>query len=285
MAKTCKECNKKLPLFSSSFLCKECIRLINEKYAEIKNEVLKNFDINEEQADYLRDKFRKDDLLNFYNEIYKILVSAKGLMANDYKILVPATGFKKNELEFLLKIKDGLKLSGKDIDFDEKIQPYIYINIIKEKNVLPDFEPGTFSLNLILKKNEKIFFADKAVLKEIRARSLGYCEGRSGVSFRIISGVDYVSGEHKGNIANDDILIQTSKGILIITSERLLLNPFPGNRPLSIPLDKILSYQAYQNGIEVYKEDSRKGYFFKIDNIGSVEVFGICLSFLLSGAS
>jgi hypothetical protein len=283
MAKTCKECSKKLPLFSNSFLCEECRKLIDETYIKIKNEVLKNFDIKQEQANYLKDKFEKDELLNFYSEIYKILISAKGLIANEYNLLVPSEGLKRNELELLLKIKDSLKLSNKDIDFDEKIQPYIYINIIKEKNELPHFKFEASGFNLVLKKNEKIYFTDNAIIKEIRIKNLGYSEGRSGVSFRIIGGVDYKAGEHKGNIVNEDRLVQISKGMLIVTSQRLLLNPFPGSRPLSIMLDKILSYQAYQNGIEVYREDIRKGYFFKIDNIGSVEVFGICLSFLLSG--
>ena len=78
-------------------------------------------------------------------------------------------------------------------------------------------------------------------------------------------------------------MLQTSKGVLIITNKRLLLNPLPGNRPLSIPLDQVLTYQGYQNGIEIYKEDTKRGFFFEIDSIGSVEIFGICLSFLLLG--
>ena len=97
--------------------------------------------------------------------------------------------------------------------------------------------------------------------------------------------VNYIAGTHKGIIMNADRLVKTSKGVLAITNQRLLLNPVPGCRPLSISLDKILSYQAYQNGIEVYKEDRGKGFFFEIDNIGSVEIFGICLSFLLLGVS
>lgn len=271
MAKICKECGKKLPLFSHSLICKECNKLIDKKYVEIKNDALKNFVLKEEQANYLKDKFGKDALLVFYNEIYNKLLSEKEI--------------RRNEIEFLVKIKDSLILSDEDIGFNERIKPYVYIDIIKERNELPDFKLETFGFNLVLKKNEKTYFADAAILKGIETKSLGYSESRSGVSFRIISGVDYKAGAHKGNIVDEDELLQTSKGILIVTSQRLLLNPLPGNRPLSIPLDKILSYQAYQNGIEVYKEDRWKGYFFEIDDIGSVEIFGICLSFLLLGVS
>ena len=93
----------------------------------------------------------------------------------------------------------------------------------------------------------------------------------------------YLAGTHKERIVNKGKLLQTLKGVLIITNKRLLFNPFPGYRPLSIPLDQVLTYQAYQNGIEMYREDVERGLFFEIDNIGSVEIFGICLSFLLLG--
>jgi hypothetical protein len=59
MAKICKECSKKLPLFSHSLVCKDCNKLINEKFEEIKNNALKNFDLKEEQANFLEDKFEK----------------------------------------------------------------------------------------------------------------------------------------------------------------------------------------------------------------------------------
>jgi hypothetical protein len=271
MAKICKECGKKLPLFSHSLVCKDCNKLINEKYEEIKNKVLKNFDLKEEQANYLKDKFEKGMLINFYSEIYNKLLSEKEI--------------RENEIEFLAKIKDSLNLSVEDIGFDERINPYTYVNFIKEKNELPDFELEAFGFNIIFKKGEKVHFADAATLKEIKIKNLGYSGGRSGVSFKIARDAAYLAGTHKGKIVNEDKLLQTSKGVLIITNKRLLLNPLPGNRPLSIPLDQILTYQGYQNGIEIYKEDTKRGFFFEIDSIGSVEIFGICLSFLLLGMS
>jgi hypothetical protein len=271
MAKICKECGKNLPLFATSFLCKDCSKLFDEKYTEIKNGVLKNFDIKEEQANYLKDKFGKDARLNFFNEIYNTLASEKEL--------------KRNELEFLVKIKDSLALSDKDIGFNEKIKPYIYVDFIKERKELPDFKLETFGFNIILKNGEKVHFADATILKEIKIKNLGYSGGRSGVSFKITRDAAYLAGTHREITVNEDKLLQTSKGVLIITSKRLLLNPLPGNRPLSIPLEQVLTYQGYQNGIEIYREDTKRGLFFEIASIGSVEIFGICLSFLLLGIS
>jgi hypothetical protein len=165
------------------------------------------------------------------------------------------------------------------------MKPYIYVNFIKGKNELPIFKLDAFGFNIILKNGERVHFAYAATVKEIKIKNLGYSGGRSGVSFKIAKDVRYVAGTHKGITVDEDKLLQTSKGVLMVTNKRLLLNPLPGNRPLSIPLDSILTYQAYQNGIEIYKEDAKRGLFFEIDNIGSVEIFGICLSFLLLGVS
>ena len=269
MAKICKECSRKLPQFSHSLVCEDCSKIITEKYEEIKNETLEKFVFDEKQAGYLKDKFEKDRLIKFYDEIYSKLISGKDI--------------RKNEIELLLKIKDSLGLSVEDIGFDERIKPYIYINFIKAKNELPEFKLDAFGFNIILKENEKVHFAYAATAKEIKIKNLGYSGGRSGVSFKIAKDAGYSAGMHKGITVDEDKLLQTSKGVLIITGKRLLLNPLPGNRPLSIPLDSILTYQGYQNGIEIYKEDAKRGFFFEIDNISAVEIFGICLSFLLLG--
>lgn len=82
-------------------------------------------------------------------------------------------------------------------------------------------------------------------------------------------------------MVREDRLLETSRGVLIISNQRLLLHPSAGHKPLSIPLNKILSYQCFENGIEVYKEGREKGYFFSIDKGGSVETFGLCIGHLL----
>jgi hypothetical protein len=55
--------------------------------------------------------------------------------------------------------------------------------------------------------------------------------------------------------------------------------------PVSIPLNEVLSYNSYKNGIEVYQEGREKGYFFSVKENGAVELFSLCLGFLLGGAA
>ena len=75
--------------------------------------------------------------------------------------------------------------------------------------------------------------------------------------------------------------MQTSAGALVVTDQRIVLHPAPGNKPVSIPLNKVLSYNCYDNGIEVYKEGRERGILLSVKDSGAVEVFGLCLGFLL----
>jgi hypothetical protein len=82
----------------------------------------------------------------------------------------------------------------------------------------------------------------------------------------------------RGHVVSEDRLTQTSAGVLVVTNQRIVLQPSRGNKPVSIPLAKVLSYNCYNNGIEVYKEGREKGYLFSVKDSGAVELFGICLT-------
>jgi len=63
---------------------------------------------------------------------------------------------------------------------------------------------------------------------------------------------------------SEDRLTQTSAGVLVVTNQRIVLQPALGNKPVNIPITKVLSYNCYNNGIEVCKEGREKGYFISI---------------------
>ncbi len=52
-----------------------------------------------------------------------------------------------------------------------------------------------------------------------------------------------------------------------------------------MPLNKVLSYNCHDNGIELNKEGQEKGYLFSVRDRRAVEVFCLCLGFLLAGAA
>jgi hypothetical protein len=50
--------------------------------------------------------------------------------------------------------------------------------------------------------------------------------------------------------------------MLVVTNQHTVLQPASGNTPVSIPLNKVLSYTCYNNGIEVHKKRVRRSLHF-----------------------
>jgi tetratricopeptide (TPR) repeat protein len=240
---------------------------LRNELKDIVSEIVKNKDIAEQQIELLK-KQDKESLITFYSKVYEAFETDKEL--------------DESEINTLKKIQDTFSLSNDDVNFDERVRPYIYVYSVKKEGMLPTvnlrIEGGS---PVILRKDEIVHFADSAVLKEVKSVSLGYSGGSHGVSFPIGGGIRYRVGGYRGHVVKEDRLLETSRGVLIISNQRLFLHPSAGHKPLSIPLNKILSYQCFENGIEVYKEGKEKGHFFSIGKGGSVELFGLCLGHLL----
>lgn len=290
----CIDCGKKLGFFERGTRCKGCksiyeeeqerIRLAeqeerervekerNAQLAEIENRIREAFDFNEEDSKFLR-TWNKEILIELYNRLLSNFENDRELS--------------EKELTVLNKLQEICGLSNDDIKFDDRVRPYVYAYMIREKKSLPTVHLNYNGVSpVILKKDEIVHFADTegTVLKEPRMVSMGYSGGSQGISFPIpgFKGVRYRVGSHRGHVMKEQQLVDTSKGFLVVTNQRLFLHPLPGNKPLSLPLTKILSYQAYNNGLEVYKEGREKGHLFFMQKSSSVELIGLCLSFLLA---
>jgi len=137
----------------------------------------------------------------------------------------------------------------------------------------------------ILKRREAVHYVTPTTLKEIKTVSLGYSGGSHGVSIPIpikIGGapIRYRVGQSRGHVVKHDELQETSRGELLVTNQRLFLNPVAGHKPLSVTLDKIASFHVYENGLEVWQDGRERPYLFVLDAIAS-EICGLCLSKLL----
>lgn len=269
MAKHCNNCGKKLSFlsnFSNKSLCGECETEKKSKITSIEKEIIQKKEITKEQKEFLQ-KQDKSTAYKIYSNIYDIFEGDKEL--------------EEKEIITLQNVQSTLGLSNEDINFDERVRPYIYVHSIKKDGKLPCIKLEIEGGQVILKKEEVAHYADNGAFNELKTVNLGYSGSSRGVSFRIMKGVSYRVGTNKGHLIKQDRIVESSRGILIITNQRLFLNPFPGKKPVSIPLNKIVSYHCYSNGIEVYKEGSDKRYFFSINKSGSVEIFGLCLGHLL----
>ena len=137
----------------------------------------------------------------------------------------------------------------------------------------------------IMKKGETAHYRTATVLKEIKTVNLGYSGASHGVSIPLpikVGGfpVRYRVGQSRGHIVKHDELLETSRGDLIVSNQRLFLSPFAGRKPLSVPLSKIASFHVYENGLEVWQDGKERPYLFLLDAAAS-EICGLCLSKML----
>jgi hypothetical protein len=281
MTKICKECGKGLSFFSFSSLCPECKAKIKARKIEEK-ETEKKF--KEEKGIIEEAIINAKSISDQHLDVLKIIKKKYSveLYKNLYEEFIKDAELEEREIEVLQKIQNASNLSNEEILYVDKVLPYIYVNLVKKEGRLPTMDVQiTDTSPIILKKNEIVHYANNAKLKEMRTISLGYQGGSRGVSFRIMKGVTYRVGAHRGHIVKEDRYVETSRGALIITNQRVYLHPAPGCKPISIPLNKILSYNCFRDCIEVYKEGREKGYAFFMKS-GAVEISGLCLNFLLN---
>jgi len=137
----------------------------------------------------------------------------------------------------------------------------------------------------IMKKGETAYYRTATVLEEIKRVNLGYSGASHGVSIPLpikVGGfpVRYRVGQSRGHIVKHDELLETSRGDLIVSNQRLFLSPFAGRKPLSVPLSKIASFHVYENGLEVWQDGKERPYLFVLNATGS-EICGLCLDKLL----
>jgi hypothetical protein len=281
MATACKECGKKLSFFSMSSICPECKdkiearkveekeagRIFKEEKEGLEAAIISSKSISGQQLDIIR-RLNKKLAIKLYNKIY-----------SEYE---KDSELDDKEIEVLQKVQNAANLSNEEISYLENVLPYVYVSCIKKEGRLPTTDVQfTDAAPVILKKDEIIHFGNATTLKELRTVSLGYKGGSRGVSLRIMKGVSYRVGSHRGHIVKEERYIDVSRGGLIITNQRIYLYPAPRCKPVSIPLNKILSYNCFRDCLEVYKDGREKGYMFFM-NSGAVEVAGICLNFLLN---
>jgi len=280
MAKVCNRCGKKLGFLSSitkDGLCIPCdIEVRQAKEAQKREAVF--------QTNTLIDYIAKTRLIN--EKQYSYLESLDPSEQNrGYVALVDrflADGeLDVTEVEMLGSLYKRLVLDPYRSTFIDRVIPSLYVTSIRNGETLPVIprEP-LMNMNIILKKGEVPHYFCNCKLKENKIVKTGFTAGSQGVSIRVMKGVSYRVGASRGYITKEEQLVETSRGTLLITNQRLFLNPEGNTKPLSIPINKILSYKCYDDGVVLYKEGREKPFVFQVNQAGEAETIGVCLSYL-----
>ncbi len=266
MARYCEKCGLKLSLFHRAKLCPKCSGARKIRLDQIKQKLINMDGVDDEDMDKLQSEYSKAELLDLWASVYKTFESDRELDQEELRIL-----------ELIMRASG---LSESDVGYSHLVRPYVYALGIREGNLPQVCVPDLSDTQIILKRGEIAHFMEPAVLKETRRVSLGYSGGSQGVSIRVTRGVRFRVGAHRGKLMSEERFLETSRGLVLLTNRRILLQPLGMNKPLNIPVNKVLSYQCFENGVQIYKEGREKGYFLELSSPSSAEVFGMSLGFL-----
>lgn len=119
------------------------------------------------------------------------------------------------------------------------------------------------TIDIILPKNESCYYVTSADLYENRKVTKSVSYAGPTVRVKIMKGVYYRAGNLGVRPNSEDELTLIDSGKLYITNKRLLFVGLKQNKPL--PLNNIIDFNVYRNGLEVSK-DSGKSPFYKMEN-------------------
>ncbi|MCD6192635.1 MAG: hypothetical protein J7L26_04100 [Candidatus Aminicenantes bacterium] len=261
--KTCALCGARLSPLSSSKYCRRCYSRIKAQLPEVQQKIIQAKSIDDNTSQIIK-KLSKKDAIKLFEDVYQEFMKDSELDID--------------ELEVLQKIQEIASLSEEEVKSLERLLFYVLFSSAKKFNMLPPFNSTIDLKNVVLKKNESIHYGALATFYELRKSRKGYRGGMGGASVELSKGFSLQIGAHGGEIEEEYFLIESSSGFLLITNQRLLLLPMEGKRLVNLPLDKIVYYRCYRNGLEIFR-DNEKAYFFKM-KFYEAKIFYFCLRVL-----
>lgn len=109
--------------------------------------------------------------------------------------------------------------------------------------------------NVVLRKGEICYWEERATLYEEKVVRSGYQGGSRGVSIRVMRGVSFRVGNHRGNFVSEKADMPVAEGSLVVTNRRLI---FRGDRKsFESKFEKVLELELFRDGI-FYSESNRQ---------------------------
>jgi hypothetical protein len=208
----------------------------------------------------------EEDIKQMKAEIYTVAFSAA---KSDRQIT------KEEEAE-LQSIQTYLGLADNEVHHDKKeLARLRLLNEIQQGNM-----PLVTVANLVLQKGEKAYWIEPVIMAEEKVISRRYQGGSQGMSFRIMKGVSYRVGGHRGNITSETGVVAVSEGEMVITSKRVV---FRGDKKsFATKLQNILDIQLFTNGFQFSENNKSKPRLLKFKQEGNHDVIGAVLSYAIN---
>lgn len=182
----------------------------------------------------------------------------------------------KEEEEELVKIQKYLGLSDDEISLDKKeLARLRLLNEIQNGNM-----PAVSVSNVVLFKGETPYWVEPVDLIEEKVVRRHYSGGSRGMSFRVMKGVSYRVGGHRGTMTSETGLVVVSSGNMIITSKRIIMT---GDRKsFAIKLNNLLNTELFTNAIYLSENGKSSQRLIRFKEKGNHDIIGAVLSYAIN---
>ena len=165
---------------------------------------------------------------------------------------IETRGFTNGSLEGLKTIQKFLCIHNIEIpEQRDKIKRWSYLCSIRD-GVIPTVDNVE---NVLLRKGEKVFWVQPATLYEEKVVSRRYEGVSRGTSIRIMKGVSFRVGAHRGKLVTDTADVPITSGNFIVTSGRFI---FQGDsKSFETKYEDLIDIKNHIDGI-FYSEKSKQ---------------------------
>jgi len=182
------------------------------------------------------------------------------------------TQITKDEEKELLKIQNYLGIEDAEIEHNKKeLARLRLLNEIQLGNI-----PEIPLTNFIKQKGEIARWVELASLLEEKVIRRRYEGGSRGMSFRIMKGVSYRVGGHRGHITSETGIVEVGRGDIVLTNKRIV---FRGDRKsFATKLNNILDVRVYTNGAYLSENNKSKPRLIKFQDEKNRDIVGAILT-------
>lgn len=157
-----------------------------------------------------------------------------------------------------------------------QVQNFRFLSHIEEGGPLPTVQAPS----MILQKGEIAHVAVPAQMYEERVVRSTYQGGSRGVSIRLMKGISYRVGGHRGQIQSERALVIKSTGTFVITNQRLV---FSGDKKsAATTYSKFLDFQVYSDAIQYSVTNRQKPFIIGFPENDTSELCALIISRILN---
>lgn len=161
-------------------------------------------------------------------------------------------------------MSDSINPRGLESQYKKDLENFVQQVSQGEIQLNPTYSP------VILKKNEEAYFSIPNVNLDEAVDGLASQRTGEGPSFMVAKGL-YTASSIRQSKRNSNINVKTlDNGTLVITNKRLVF--LGSKKSVNINLNKIISIEAFENGISIQRENKQKIEYFVGTNKTSIQI-------------